>query len=181
VFAIRPSDRVPTGGERLDAESFASFYEQALPRVYGYFLHRCGGVVSVAEDLTQDTFLAAVRELGSQRHVNDPMPWLFGVARHKLLDHYRRQRRGERSLDAEPDLEPVAFTGDEFGEEAQARAVAALSAVAASQRAALVLRHMDGLSVPEVAASLGKSVEAAESLLSRGRERFKRAYREVSA
>jgi RNA polymerase sigma-70 factor, ECF subfamily len=181
VFAIRPSDPVPLRVEPLDGETFASFYEQALPRVFGYFLHRCGGVVSVAEDLTQDTFLAAVSELRKQRHVNDPMPWLFGVARHKLLDHYRRQARSERSLDVEPDLEPVAFSVDEFDAEARARAVAALAEVAASQRAALVLRHMDGLSVPQVAASLGKSVEAAESLLSRGRESFRRAYREVSA
>jgi RNA polymerase sigma-70 factor (ECF subfamily) len=181
VFAIRPSDPVPLGVERLDGETLASFYEQALPRVFGYFLRRCGGVVSVAEDLTQDTFLAAVSELRKQQHVNDPMPWLFGVARHKLLDHYRRQARSELSVDAEPDLEPVALSVDEFDEEARARAVAALAEVAASQRAALVLRHMDGLSVPEVATSLGKSIEAAESLLSRGRESFRRAYREVSA
>jgi RNA polymerase sigma-70 factor (ECF subfamily) len=180
VFAIRPSDPVPEA-ERLYGEGFASFYEQALPRVFGYFLARCGGTVSIAEDLTQDTFLAAVSELRKQREVHEPMPWLFGIARHKLLDHYRRPVRSERSLDGEPDLEPVAFDVHEDGEESQARAVAALSEVAASQRAALVLRHMDGLSVPEVAASLGKSVEAAESLFSRGRESFKRAYREVSA
>ena len=48
------------------------------------------------------------------------------------------------------------------------------------QRAALVLRHMEGLSVPELAQVLGRSVEAAESLLSRGRVGFKRAYLEES-
>jgi RNA polymerase sigma-70 factor (ECF subfamily) len=44
------------------------------------------------------------------------------------------------------------------------------------QRAALVLRHLDGYSVPEVAAALGRSVEATESLLARGRRHFRRAY-----
>ena len=49
------------------------------------------------------------------------------------------------------------------------------------QRAALVLRHMEGLSVPELAQVLGRSVEAAESLLSRGRVGFKRAYLEEAS
>ena len=47
----------------LDPEKFPAFYEEALPRIYGYFLHRCGGSVPVAEDLTQETFLASVDEL----------------------------------------------------------------------------------------------------------------------
>jgi DNA-directed RNA polymerase specialized sigma24 family protein len=42
------------------------------------------------------------------------------------------------------------------------------------------LRHLDGLSVPEVAATLERSVEAVESLLARGRVSFRRAYTEVS-
>jgi Sigma-70, region 4 len=50
--------------------------------------------------------------------------------------------------------------------------LAALSAVAASQRAALVLCYLDGFSVPEVAAALGKSTAAVHSLLERGRASF---------
>ena len=58
------------------------------------------------------------------------------------------------------------------------RALAALAAVPAAQRVALVLRHVDGLSVPEVATALGRSIEAVESLLARGRVGFRRAYAE---
>jgi DNA-directed RNA polymerase specialized sigma24 family protein len=49
----------------LDASpsAFGAFYEKALPGVYGYFFHRRGGSAAVAEDLTQETFLAAVAEL----------------------------------------------------------------------------------------------------------------------
>jgi RNA polymerase sigma-70 factor, ECF subfamily len=181
VFAISSTQSAQSDAARLDRETFAAFYEVALPRVFGYFLHRCGGLVTVAEDLTQDTFLAAVAELRRGRNVNEPLPWLFGIARHKLLDHYRRQARAERSLVGEPDAEPTATELDDDDEGPTARAVIALGEVAASQRAALVLRYMDGLSVPETAAALGKSIEAAESLLSRGRESFKRAYRGVPA
>jgi RNA polymerase sigma-70 factor (ECF subfamily) len=152
----------------LTAERFRAFYDDALPRVYGYLLHRSGGVPVLAEDLTQETFLAAVAELKKGRRIDAPMPWVFGIARHKLVDHYRRQQRAERLRLREP----TTATDDGPHE----RTLAALAAVPAAQRIALVLRHVDGLSVPEVATHLGRSVEAVESLLARGRLGFKRAY-----
>jgi RNA polymerase sigma-70 factor (ECF subfamily) len=166
----------------LDPEGFRAFYEEALPRVYGYFLHRCGGSVVVAEDLTSETFLACVHELKREKKVEAPMAWVYGIARHKLVDHYRRQEREERSLalayEAEEPEEELVVTDDP---EAQERAIAALAAVAASQRSALVLCYVDGLTMAETAQALGKSVEAVESLLARGRQSFKRAYLEGSA
>lgn len=163
----------------LEADSFRAFYDDALPRVYGYFLHRCGGSVAVAEDLTQDTFLAAVGELKKNRRVKTPGAWIYGIARHKLLDHYRRQERGERITRAALEVEAreeVLVVDD--AEESRERAIAALASVAASQRAALVLCYVDGFSVSETAQLLGKSVEAVESLLARGRQAFKRNYLE---
>jgi RNA polymerase sigma-70 factor (ECF subfamily) len=163
----------------LDAVSFGRFYEDALPRVYGYFVHRCGGSAATAEDLTQDTFLAAVAELKKERRVATPTPWIYGIARHKLLDHYRRQERQDRPFTVTTTMEePEDELVIEDQQRARDGAVSALSAVAASQRAALVLCYVDGYSVPEAAQMLGKSVEAVESLLARGRQSFKRAYRE---
>ncbi|MFN8589888.1 MAG: RNA polymerase sigma factor [Thermomicrobiales bacterium] len=87
------STREPGVNELADPERFRDFYTAALPRVYGYFAHRLGGDTALAEDLTQDTFLAAVRELRRGASVTEPMPWLLGIARHKWLDHLRRQQR----------------------------------------------------------------------------------------
>ena len=163
----------------LDPAAFRAFYDEALPRVYGYFLHRTGGSVPIAEDLTQETFLAAVSELKKGRRVELPIPWIYGIARHKLIHHYRRHDRDPVLLPDE-DLVPQELPD---GESALARenAIAALAALPPSQRAAVVLRHLEGLSVPEVADALGKSVEAVESLLARGRAAFRRAYVEVAA
>ena len=65
-------------------------YDDALPVVYGYFVRRCSDR-GTAEDLTSDTFLAAMD--AARKDVPPPMtlPWLLGVARHKLADHYRRR------------------------------------------------------------------------------------------
>jgi RNA polymerase sigma-70 factor (ECF subfamily) len=154
----------PAAEQALDATlaAFTVFYEEALPRVYGYFLHRCGGSVQVSEDLTQETFLAAVAELKK--------------------DYYRKQERFERGLELTgqaDEIEDELLVPD--GEEAHERATAALASVAASQRAALVLCYVDGFSVREAAAILGKGEEAVESLLARGRSSFKRAYLEAGA
>jgi RNA polymerase sigma-70 factor, ECF subfamily len=154
------------------------FYREVLPQVYGYLLHRCGGSVATAEDLTQETFMAAVAELRKGCEIDNPPAWVIGIARHKLLDHYRRQARAERVVTLDGD-DGVNLPGD-GGEAARERTVAALALVPAGQRAALVLRHLDGYSVPEVAAVLGRSVEAVESLLARGRVSFRRAYLEVN-
>src|SRR5690348_14514487 len=167
---------VMQAAEPLAADSFRRFYDEALPVVYGYLVRRCGGSAATAEDLTQETFLAAVAELRKGRRVDAPVPWVLGIARHKLLDHYRRQSRRERTVALDDELELVSLVPGE----ADDLAVAALARVPASQRAALVLRHLDGFSVPEVASALGRSIEAVESLLVRGRTSFRRAYAEVN-
>jgi len=156
----------------LDAQEFRAFYAVALPRVYGFHLRRCGSV-AVAEDLTQETFAAAVAELKKARRIDDPIGWIVGIARHKLLDHYRRQARSRVCPPA--DVADAASAEDEDGD---GRAASALAAIPRDQRLALVLRHVDDLSVPEIAAVFGRSVEAVESLLARGRVGFRRAYLE---
>src|SRR4051812_2168602 len=89
------------GGQPLPAASdpVLAIYRVALPQGYGYLLPRCGSA-SLAEDLVSETFLAAVTasRQGSLTEVN--VAWLVGVARHKLVDHWRRVDREQRSLAA---------------------------------------------------------------------------------
>jgi RNA polymerase sigma-70 factor (ECF subfamily) len=159
-----------------DWEQFRGFYRETLPVVYGYLLSRCGGGPAVAQDLTQETFVAALQ--AAKRGTADlSVAWAVGIARHKLLDHFRREARAERKLTlAYENRRPEELP--DWDEEHRDRALRSLERVAPPQRAALVLRYLDGLSVPEVAARLGRSVHATESLLARGREGFRRAFRE---
>lgn len=72
-------------------EALYDLLDQALPEVYGYFMHRCRDR-AVAEDLTSETFLAAIDAF--ERQMLDPsVPWLIGICRHKLVDHWRRISR----------------------------------------------------------------------------------------
>ena len=156
----------------------AAIYRRALPQVYGYLLPRCGSTV-VAEDLTAETFMAAVAAVrqGRVRVPEVTVAWLVGVARHKLADHWRRAAREQRSLAAVAVLAEEA--GDPWEERLDAQAAhAALARLPGPQRAALTLRYLDGLPVGEVAACLGRSVHATETLLVRARAALRRIYRE---
>jgi RNA polymerase sigma-70 factor (ECF subfamily) len=151
-------------------------FDASLPRVYGYVLSRCGHR-ALAEDLTAETFLAAVDAVRR----SDPPPvssaWLVGVARHKLVDHWRRQAREERGFAA---LGPPDEADEDPWEERldALRAQDVLAGLAPHHRAALTLRYLDDLSVPEVADHLRRTVHATEALLVRARAAFRRSYTE---
>src|SRR5262249_20955367 len=118
--SARPGDDKGVSGQRVAREDpaggFLDLYDRALPQVYGYLLARCGQR-AVAEDLTAETFLAAVDAVrGVRGGAAAPLSaaWLIGVARHKLCDHWRRQAREERTLRAVA-AEPEPGPADPWG------------------------------------------------------------------
>ena len=156
-----------------------ALYDRALPQVYGYLVTRCGRP-SVAEDLTAEVFLAAVDAVRREPPVDISVPWLIGVARHKLADHWRRQARDDRHLGAVADTAPAAV--DPWDAELNAvRARGTLDRLAPHHRGALILRYVDDLPVPEVANLLNRTIHSTEGLLVRARAAFRRAYAEEEA
>jgi RNA polymerase sigma-70 factor, ECF subfamily len=161
---------VDTVSEQPAAADLLALYDEALPQVYGYLLSRCGQK-ALAEDLTAETFLAAVDTARRNQPVS--IGWLIGVARHKLVDHWRRLAREERSLALVPP-EPEPPWEDGVLDAVAARA--ALERLGPHHRLALTLRYLDGLPVPEVARLLDRTLHATEALLVRARAAFRRAY-----
>jgi len=167
------------GGDRprrAACDPVLAIYRAALPRVYGYLLPRCGSA-ALAEDLTSETFLAAVDASRRGDPTEVTTAWLVGVARHKLVDHWRRLAREQRGLAAaEASSTDVDDPWDEFVD-AEA-AYAALAHLPVPQRAALTLRYLDGLPVADVAEHLGRTLHGTETLLARSRAALRRHYRE---
>jgi len=170
----------PAGGSD-GGEQLLALYDGAVPHVYGYLLSRCGKV-ALAEDLTAETLLAAVDAV--RRHDDAPVsvPWLVGVARHKLIDHWRRQAREERGLRAVGNDEDTrGGHGDDDVWDIRLDALRArhtLAVLSPLHRAVLTLRYIDDLPVADVAVLVDRSVHAAEGLLVRARAAFRRAYGE---
>jgi RNA polymerase sigma-70 factor, ECF subfamily len=158
---------------RAPSLDFVAVYRQSVRDVYSYLASRVGDR-STAEDLTQEVFIAGARRFASGEEIDTP--WLIAVARHKLVDHWRARSREDRKL-------AVLHTSESRHDGPSGRvdvgmATAALAELNPTYRAALVLRHVDELSVPEVAAHLGRTVEATEQVLTRARSAFRHVYQE---
>lgn len=158
------------------ARVLLDLYDRTLPDVFGYLSARCDSV-TVAEDLTAETYLAAVAAARRSPTPQLTTAWLIGVARHKLVDHWRWRSREERRLQVAV-YEP-AYADDPW--EAHLDAVLAmdvLRGLGAHHRAVLTLRYLDDLSVSDVADVLGRSLHATEALLVRARSAFRSAYKD---
>lgn len=167
-------DRTTSFREMLDDEvAFDGWYRDALPRVYAYLYSRCGGDAALAEDLTQQAFVEAVRNAERWNGRADLVTWIVGIGRHKLADHFRRLGRDRRrtvELRGEAELTDDPVLGVTIDIQR------ALDSLPPDQRFALVLRAADGLPVRDVAAVIGRSEDATESLIRRARTAFRRAY-----
>ncbi|CAN5131485.1 sigma-70 family RNA polymerase sigma factor [soil metagenome] len=156
-----------------------TLYDDALPVVYGYFVRRCGDR-GTAEDLTSETFLAAM----DAARKPDPPPvtvaWLIGVARHKLADHYRRRSDRFTVPMAEPP-EPDPETGTWDVELDRIVAESVLARLSEPHRTVLALRYLDDRPVGECAEVIGRTVHATEALLVRARRAFRQQYPEGGA
>ena len=151
--------------------AFMQLYERSLGDVYGYLVRRCPNTAT-AEDLTAETFLAAVRATRAGT-ADVSIPWLIGTARHKLIDHWRREGRHRQALD---DLYEGATEAVDSNDPIEALHVhGVLSQLPPHHRAALTLRYLDGLPVDQVAAHLERSVHATDSLLVRAKASYRSA------
>jgi RNA polymerase sigma-70 factor (ECF subfamily) len=160
-------------------EELIALYRSALPEVYGFVLARCGDP-ALAEDLTADSFMSAVSAVRSGVVNTITTGWLVVVARRRLVDHWRRQAVEQRRLHLLPGA------GDEIEDPwtddlDPGTARTALAALQPQHRAVLTLKYVDGLSVAEVAALVGRSVHATEGLLQRARAALRREYEEVAS
>jgi RNA polymerase sigma-70 factor (ECF subfamily) len=160
-----------------DDRAFETWHRHTFPRVYSYLLSRVGDV-PLAEELTQQTFVAAIDRRSRFDGRSDVVTWLCGIARHKLADHFRSVERDERRRMRMEirriELDPTAGPG--IGLEGRTLIAEALRSLPANQRAVLAFVVLDDLPVAEAARLLGKSRGATESLLFRARENFRRAY-----
>jgi RNA polymerase sigma-70 factor, ECF subfamily len=156
-------------GEVMSPDAFCAFYRTHLPEVYGYLLRLCAGDQARAEDLTQDVWVALVEELQGGRTDRADIRWLITIARSRFLDFARRERRGRSKL-------PLIHRDDGMDDEPTGTDVLdSLVELQPLHRAVLVLRYVDGLPVPDIAAAIGRGLTGTNSLLARARAELRRA------
>lgn len=143
-----------------------------VPRALGYAARLLGDGAE-AEDVTQEAMLRLWRAAPGWRAGEAQVStWLYRVVTNLCTDRMRaRKRRPAAALDDAPEV-PDGGTGAEAGmieADRMAALQAALDALPERQRQAVVLRHIEGLGNPEIAAVMDIGVEAVESLTARGK------------
>jgi RNA polymerase sigma-70 factor (ECF subfamily) len=166
-----------------DTNALERFYEQYADSLYAYIYHWSGGVKEDAEDIWQESLLAAIRGLDAFQGQSRLFTWLCAIARRKTADHFRRLGRSVEALSVElvedmPELIDRAPLPEAW---VQAKTtcmhvVTVLQALPDDYRQALVARYAHEKSVKDIARLLGKSYKATESILSRARSAFKDAF-----
>lgn len=157
-------------GDRAAARVLAG---RLLPRVLAYAARLLGGDRAEAEDVAQEAMLRLWRMASGWRPGEAKVStWLYRVVTNLCTDRRRgAARRAQPMGDDLPDAADGAPGAEaRMVQEARAAALdAALAALPDRQREAVVLRHIEGLSNPEIAGIMGIGVEAVESLTARGK------------
>ena len=157
-----------------DARAFETLYDRNLPAVWRYVL-RSVHDAALADELVQDVWFSIVRQAPRYQPRARFRTWLFTLAHHRMVDHFRTHHP-HASLDAATEdgasLADTLAADSGFGplrqlqsrEQAQAL-LDALAALPAAQREAFLLQAEGALTVADIAATTGVPVETAKSRL----------------
>jgi len=162
----------------LDA---TAIFRQEFRYVWGS-LRRLGVQERDLEDTTHEVFVRVHDQLPLFDDSQPLRPWLFGIAL-GIAMNYRRLARHRLDLMAEPPevIDYGQRADDQLEQSEQATLVhAALQKIPLEQCAVLVLHELDGFAIPEVATTLGLSLNTAYSRLRLGREAFRTAFRRLA-
>ena len=164
-----------------DSAAMEEFYNIYRSRLYTLVLEQVDRDHAVAEDLVQETFLAALGSLDKFRGDSQLYTWLRSIALHKINDFYRRKVREPKPQESPPDFdamkqleqtggdEPAPLTVLEF-EETRQSVHQALEGLPQDYQEVLVLKYLEEMPVLEISQVMGRSPKSVEGLLARARK-----------
>jgi RNA polymerase sigma-70 factor, ECF subfamily len=166
-------------GARREQESvdraFDSFYREHVADVYQYALAVLTNPTD-AEDVTQQTFLNAYRAFQRGERPHTPHNWLIKIAHNVCRMRWRQSSRRPQEVSLENAAEPAASEDEKPSLDA---VLSALSRLPFNQRAAIVMREVEGRSYAEIAEVLTTTVPAVEALLFRARSSLRARGKEL--
>lgn len=156
-----------------DRHAALALTQRVTPRVLAYASRLLSGDRAEAEDVAQETMLRLWRVAPEWRQGETKVTtWAYRVATNLCIDRQRaRGRKRQMALEDAPEVADGAQGAEGHLQDADRMAAleAALAELPDRQRQAVVLRHLEGMTNPEIAAIMEIGVEAVESLTARGK------------
>jgi len=167
---------------RGEPEAAVALYDAYFDRIYTLVFNQVARNREVAQDIVQETFLAALKSAGKFDGRSRAYTWLYSIATKKVADFYRRQKRavkhqvesvnGTLELDQLSDSKQSAYGAVESDEECHA-VQQALSGLTLRYRQVLVLKYVEEMPVLEISRIMGRSPKSIEGLLTRARKELR--------
>jgi len=167
--------RDPVERAKSDPAAFGELYDRYVGQIYRFVRARIRDD-SAAEDITAEVFLSALRHIKGYRDQGRPFScWLYRIAVNAVASHYRGQRSA-LSLDDQLGLvSPLLDPLDEVVDRERLRTIwQAVDALPTQQRAAMILKFSEDMTMDEIGGVLGKSPAAAKLLVYRAMQRLRR-------
>ena len=156
-----------------DAAAVTELVQRLSPQLHRFFLAQFLSR-RYADDLLQETWLRIHQARHTYRPGEPVLPWIYALARHVRVDHYRRTRRREdrelqvKALPVTPAAQPAGSRGPDVQE--------MLRELPESQREVLVMLKVSGMSIEEVARATSSSVGSVKQKAHRAYEKLRRLY-----
>ena len=156
-----------------DASAIQNLVACYADDVYRFVFNQVGGIAQDAEDIVQETFIAALKSIRRFRGKSKLRTWLFSIAVHKVIDQQRWQARRPQ-IELSEDMLALFTEGpmpERIVEKMEMRQSLrqALMQLPPHYRTALVLKYIESLSVREIANIMQRSIKSVESILVRAR------------
>jgi RNA polymerase sigma-70 factor (ECF subfamily) len=171
---------------RTPAPRFETLIERYHDEIYSYLWRLMNGAERAddaveAQDLTQEVFLRAYRAFGRLRRDSNYRAWLYKIATNCAYTALKRgQRQAQRSVPLDDQFRQIPTSAEQSPDqrvilaEGLAALREAIAALPPKQQAAVVLRHVQGLSYPEIAQALDCSKDSARANVYQGLRRLRR-------
>jgi len=170
-----------------DVDALGRLYERYFEPLYNFVFYRAGENREITEDITQHVFLTMVRNINDFNESKGTFScWLYGIARHRIVDALRLRQKhvplDENSADDGAEIDAAAarmeqqLLPDEMlsNKELQSCVAGILAGLPGHYRQALSAKYIEELDVSAIAQKMGLSEKAAESLLTRARNVFRK-------
>jgi RNA polymerase sigma-70 factor (ECF subfamily) len=180
---LSPDEERDLIAQAADPAAFRRLYRHYVPRVFAYVAYRVG-TKQDAEDIVADVFVKVLKSISTFEYRGEGSfaAWLFRIAYHEVVQHYRRQGRRQTPipLDDVPDLHSPQPSPDAhlLQKERFLRLQAMLHTLSPRRQEIISLRFFGGLQNKEIADVLSLSEKTVASHLCRGLDDLQTKYRQ---
>ena len=172
-------DALVSAARAGDRSAFGLLYDRYARMVHGILL--CRVPPREVDDLVQEVFLLALRKLDSLRDISRFGAWLGTITRNRANDHYRRANHAEQPMEPAEEEKAQSRSNDHVAEQEAAMTLAVLRTLPETYREPLMLRLVEGMTGPEIAARMGLTHGSVRVNLHRGMQMLREKLAEKAA